>query len=159
MMESCKQIGHWRRMSSAPTSAQSLSRLYCAGERGINRIVPMWVLHSRRPAKICDRRSATRLPRKSQLEENNASRRCEAWLGLDDWPVKCLTNRTVNPFPVPAASHPPCRFPAVGFSVCFATRFMGRVVLDEAAEIHLSLVRAQTLAVPLRSFSLLPPPG
>jgi len=26
---------------------------------------------------------------------------------------ECLTNRTVNPFPIPAASNPPCGFPAV----------------------------------------------
>jgi hypothetical protein len=37
---------------------------------------------------------------------------------------ECLTNRTVSPFPIPAASNPPCGFPAVGFPVCFVARFM-----------------------------------
>jgi putative transposase len=37
---------------------------------------------------------------------------------------ECLTNRTVSPFPIPAASNPPCGFPAVGFPACFVARFM-----------------------------------
>src|SRR2546425_981242 len=37
-MESCKQIGHRRRMTA---SAQSVSSLYCAAESEINRIVTM----------------------------------------------------------------------------------------------------------------------
>ncbi len=43
---------------------------------------------------------------------------------------ECLTSGTINPFPVPAASNPPCGFPAVGFPVCFAARSMGRLALD-----------------------------
>ena len=37
---------------------------------------------------------------------------------------ECLNSRTVNPFPAPAASHPACRFPALGAPVCLVSRVM-----------------------------------
>ncbi len=43
--------------------------------------------------------------------------------------LQCLTNRTVSPFPAPAASHPACRFPALGAPVCFLPRFIRPIVL------------------------------
>ena len=51
---------------------------------------------------------------------------------------ECLISRTVSPFPVPAASNPPCGFPAVGFPVCFALRSMGRLALDWLSGIAVS---------------------
>src|SRR6266571_7390242 len=44
---------------------------------------------------------------------------------------ECLTSRTVSPFPIPAASNPPCGFPAVGFPARFLPRFMGLVALGQ----------------------------
>jgi hypothetical protein len=41
---------------------------------------------------------------------------------------ECLTSQTVNPFPAPAASHPACRFPALGAPVCLVPRVMGPIV-------------------------------
>src|SRR5215472_2145591 len=35
---------------------------------------------------------------------------------------ECLTNRTVNPFPVPASLNPAGGFPALGFPACFSSR-------------------------------------
>jgi hypothetical protein len=35
---------------------------------------------------------------------------------------ECLTSHTVSPFPIPAASNPPCGFPAVGFPACFVIK-------------------------------------
>src|SRR5215472_858772 len=37
---------------------------------------------------------------------------------------ECLTSRIVSWFPAPAASNPACRFPALGFPACFASRVM-----------------------------------
>jgi hypothetical protein len=37
---------------------------------------------------------------------------------------ECLTSRIVSQFPVPASSNPACRFPALGFPVCFLSRVM-----------------------------------
>ena len=37
---------------------------------------------------------------------------------------ECLTSRIVSRFPTPASSNPACRFPALGFPVCFASRVM-----------------------------------
>jgi hypothetical protein len=37
---------------------------------------------------------------------------------------ECLTSRVVSWFPAPAASNPACRFPALGFPVCFTSRVM-----------------------------------
>ena len=37
---------------------------------------------------------------------------------------ECLTSRTVNWFPAPAASNPSCRFPAMGLPACFRSRVM-----------------------------------
>jgi len=37
---------------------------------------------------------------------------------------ECLTSRIVSRFPVPASSNPACRFPALGFPVCFLSRVM-----------------------------------
>jgi hypothetical protein len=36
----------------------------------------------------------------------------------------CLTSRIVRWFPAPASSNPACRFPALGFPVCFTSRVM-----------------------------------
>ena len=41
---------------------------------------------------------------------------------------ECLNSPTVNPSPVPATSHPACRFPALGAPVCFVPRVMGPIV-------------------------------
>src|SRR5947209_5028082 len=43
---------------------------------------------------------------------------------------ECLTNRTVNPFPVPASSNPAGGFPALGFPACFSSRLCGRFSLE-----------------------------
>ena len=41
---------------------------------------------------------------------------------------ECLNSPTVNPFPVPATSHPACGFPALGAPVCFVPRVMWPIV-------------------------------
>src|SRR5215472_14671836 len=43
---------------------------------------------------------------------------------------ECLTNRTVNPFPVPASSNPAGGFPALGFPACFSSRLCGCFSLE-----------------------------
>jgi hypothetical protein len=37
---------------------------------------------------------------------------------------ECLTSRIVRWFPAPASSNPACRFPALGFPVCFTSRIL-----------------------------------
>ena len=41
---------------------------------------------------------------------------------------ECLSSQTVNPFPVPATSHPACGFPALGAPVCYVSRFLGPIL-------------------------------
>ncbi len=43
---------------------------------------------------------------------------------------ECLTSRIVRWFPAPASSNPACRFPALGFPVCFASRVMWPIHAD-----------------------------
>jgi transposase len=53
---------------------------------------------------------------------------------------ECLNSPTVNPFPVPATSHPACRFPALGAPVCLVPRVMWPIVLGRLS--HLTIDRA-----------------
>ena len=48
---------------------------------------------------------------------------------------ECLTSQTVNPFPAPAASHPACRFPALGAPVCLVPRVMGPIGLGRLSRL------------------------
>src|SRR6516225_11084513 len=44
--------------------------------------------------------------------------------------LQCLTSRIVRWFPAPASSNPACRFPALGFPVCFTSRVMWPIHAD-----------------------------
>src|ERR1039458_3470059 len=69
---------------------------------------------------------------------------------------ECLTSRIVSRFPVPASSNPACRFPALGFPVCFLSRVMWLIRaerLSAAIAIHDPVIMKQSESVvdPLRT--------
>src|ERR1700758_2759742 len=65
MIESHKQIGHRRRIGPPSASAHSASRLFCAAESEINRIVTTGALLRADSAKIVVRRWSPHLRKKS----------------------------------------------------------------------------------------------
>src|ERR1051326_2716796 len=75
MIESRRQIGHWRRIGPPSASAHSASRLFCSAERQINRIVPTGALLRADSAKIVVRRWSPHLRKKSDWKR----------ISLPDW--------------------------------------------------------------------------
>src|SRR6266852_9305060 len=71
MIEWRKQRGHWRGIP--PGSAQSTSRLHCAAESDINRIVAMGTLPRLLTGDDLNRAEPSPPPIKLQLEKDNAS--------------------------------------------------------------------------------------
>src|ERR1051326_4461574 len=75
MIESRRQIGHWRRIGPPSASAHSASRLFCSAESEINRIVTTGALLRADSAKIVVRRWSPHLRKKSDWKR----------ISLPDW--------------------------------------------------------------------------
>src|ERR1041385_58862 len=75
MIESRRQIGHWRRIGPPSASAHSASRLFCSAESEINRIVTTGALLRADSAKIVVRRWSPHLRKKSDWQR----------ISLPDW--------------------------------------------------------------------------
>lgn len=86
MIESHRQMGHRRRIGPPPASAQSASRLFCAAESAINKIVTTGALLRADLAKIAVQR------RSPHLQKNSDWKRISLPPGHTCsvvWPVNC----------------------------------------------------------------------
>ena len=87
MIESHRQIGHRRRIGPPSASAHSASRLFCAAESEINRIVTTGALLRADLAKILVRRWSPHLREKSDWKRISLPDWVRSFTPV--WPVNC----------------------------------------------------------------------